>query len=205
MGRARGKLSKGQPKGSRSASGRKRDRTQESLTPCIGVARRRELYRLPANDVGEASAEERRKRRGRLETDTCDALGRAYIAGLLGAGEHAERRLLAGRKIAAQYWRVLGFPTLDSLARFQPQHPSQPMDPKLERIREDALNIALDMVRARGRDVRRCFDQLVIDPNPDHGPLWLDTIVWAYRQHRTPTERDQTSLSLALEGLDAIA
>lgn len=167
--------------------------------------RRRDLYRVAATQVGEVSADERSKRRGRQETDTCDALGRAYCAGLLGAGERADRRLQAGRKIAAQYWRVLGFPTPDSLARFQPQQPSMPLDPKTERIREDALTTALDMVRARGRDVRKFFDQLVIDPNPDQGPPWLDAMVGAHRERRAASERDTTALGLAMEGLDVLA
>lgn len=205
MGRPKHKLSKGQPKGARSASGRKRDRAVIHVLPCEGVMRRRDLYCVAATQVGEAGADERTKRRGRQETDTCDALGRAYCVGLLGTGEMAERRLTAGRKIAAQYWRVYGFPTPDSLARFQPQPPSLPVDPKTERIREDALGTALDMVRARGRDVRKFFDQLVIDLNPDSGPPWLDAMVVAHRQRIAPASRDMTLLTLALEGLDTIA
>jgi hypothetical protein len=204
-GRPKGKLSKGQPRGARSASGRKRDRTPEVVTPCIGVARRRELFRLPVNDVGEATAEDRRKRRGQQETDTCDALGRAFIAGLLGRGDQAERRLQAGRKIAAQYWRAYGFTTPDSLARFQPQQPSGPPDPTADRIREDALNVALGLVRAKSRDHRRAFDQLAIDLNPDRGPGWLDRIVYAHRRQQRSSEGDYNLLRLAVEALDEIA
>ena len=189
MGRPKGKLTKGQPRGSRTASGRKRDRAPARIEPNIGVTRRKELYRVPAND-----------------TNTCDAIGRAYIAGLLSPNaEHAKTLLNAGRKLAGQYWRVLGFPTPDSLARFQPQAPWTPMDPKVEKIREDALNVALSMVGARGRDVRRAFDHLVIDPNPDYGPAWLDAIVFAHRTNNRATERDYAMLRLAIEGLEAIA
>jgi hypothetical protein len=205
MGRSKGKLSKGQPRGSRSASGRKRDRSPAAAVPCEGVQRRRELYRLPANDVGEPDAKDRQRRRGALETDTCDALGRAYCAGLLGGGDQAQRRLLAGRKIASQYWRVYGFSTPDSLARFQPQHGAGPINPDQERIREDTLNDGLSLARSRGRDVARAFDQLVVDLNPDQGPAWLDRIVYAHRCKKTAAEPDTNMLRLAIEGLDQIA
>jgi len=204
MGRKKGRLSRGQPLGARSASGRKRDRTPASILPSPGVVRRRELYRLPANDVGEAD-NDRTARRGKQETDTCDALGRAYTAGLLGSGGKAQQMLLAGRKIAAQYWRVYGFPTPDSLARFQPQQSCTPMDPAKERIREDALNDALALVRARGRTIARAFEMLVIDINPDQGPLWLDQIVWAHRHGKRATEGDYGWLAAAIEGLEAVA
>lgn len=188
MGRSKGKLSKGQPQGSRSASGRKRDRAPARVSACEGVIRRKELYSVAAND-----------------TDTCDAIGRAYTAGLLGSGEHAKTLLIAGRKIAAQYWRVYGFPTPDSLARFQPQQPSTPMDPEREKIREQALSDALDIIAKVGRDHRRCFDQLVIDMNPDCGPPWLDRIAYAHRRGISASEGDYNALRLAKEGLEAIA
>jgi hypothetical protein len=205
MGRKKGKLSKGQPAGARSASGRLRNRQPQVLEPSIGVMRRRELHGLPAKHTGEVSARDRKEREGKQETDTCDALGRAFCAGLLGNGRRAQDLLLAGRKVAAQYWRAYGFLTPDSLARFQPQGPVAAPDPERDRIREDALNDALGMVRARGHLVRRSFDQLVIDLNPDHGPAWLDSIVFAHRQGRRAAERDYHSLELAIEGLNEIA
>lgn len=204
MGRPKGKLSKGQPKGARSASGRKRVRAVQSLTPCDGVIRRRELYRLPANDTGEPDASDRRERRGRQETDTCDAIGRAYCAGLLGVGELADRRLQAARTIAARYWSILGFATPDSLARFQPQQPSAPRDEERDARREQALNDGLALVAACGRDVRVAFDHLVIDPNPDQGPPWLDAIVISNQGGYKAHDRYIAALERALVGLDAI-
>lgn len=204
MGRTKGKLSKGQPRGNRSASGRKRDRTPERQGPCEGIIRRRELYRVPANDDGKDEVEQ-------FYTDTCDALGRAYCAGLLGSGERAKDLLVAGRKIARQYWIVYADGTVSSnaLARFFPVEPRKPMSEEerdqADSIREQALTDALKLVRARGHDVRRYFDQLVIDVNPDHGPAWLDAIVWANRHHKTPSERDSNMLRLAVEGLEAVA
>ena len=208
MGRPKGKRSKGQPAGARSASGRKRDRTPavERIVPNIGVQRRRALYGLPANDTGSTiDAKVRRERRDSMETDTCDALGRAYCAGLLGTGRRAQDLLLAGRKIAAQYWRAYGFLTPDSLARFQPHSGGPPADPEKDKIREDALNDALGLVRGRGHNVRRAFDQLVIDLNADQGPPWLDQIVWAHKHGKRASERDYHMMSLAIEGLEAVA
>lgn len=189
MGRARGKPSKGQPTGNRSASGRKRDRTPLRIVPCDGIIRRREMYGAPANDM-----------------DTHDALGRAWQAGLLHNDRDRAKALLdAGRKIAAQYWRVYGFGTPDSLARFQPQEPRGIIDPTKERIREDALNDALGLVGRRGRSVRKYFDELVINMNPDHGPLWLDRIIFAHRRKERAGEQDYAWLRLAIEGLETVA
>lgn len=189
MGKAKRKLTKGQPAGRRSASGRIRDRQPRITPPNDGIIRRRAIYGAPADD-----------------RETYDAIGRAWIAGLLNPNpERAKELLDAGRKIAAQYWRVYGFLTPDSLARFQPQSPIGPLDPDKERIREDALNDALSLIAKRGRDVRRGFDQLVIDINPDHGPPWLDAIIFAHRRQQRASERDYAMMALAIEGLDQVA
>jgi hypothetical protein len=187
MGKA--KLRKGQPQGARSASGRKRDRTPRSIGPCDGIIRRREMYGAPANDM-----------------DTIDALGRAWQAGLLHKDrERAKQMLDGGRKIAGQYWRAYGFPTADSLARFQPQNAMGTPDPIADKIREDALNVALAMVQGRGRAVRKFFDQLVIDLNHDSGPPPLDRIIFAHRTKKRASESDYYWLKLAIEGLEQIA
>lgn len=211
MGRTKGKLSKGQPKGARSASGRKRDRAAVSVGPCLGVARRRAEFGLPANDVGESSPDA--TRRGKQETHTCDAIGRAYITGLLGSGQEAEDLLNAGRGMARRYWSTMGTTlTPDSLARFQPQDGtgdpmSQDERDERDRMREASLLAHLDLIDRMGRmrDVRRAFDQLVIDPNPDHGPVWLDSIIAAHRSKAQASARDYATLTLALDGLRAIA
>lgn len=206
MPRKKGKLSKGQPQGARSASGRKRDRTPLRVGPCEGILRRRELYRVPANDDADNDNGE-----GKFYTDTCDAIGRAYCAGLLGSGERAKDLLVAGRKIARQYWRVYvdGPISSNALARFFPVEPGKPMSAdereETDRIREQALRDALSMVEGKGRHIRRAFDQLVIDVHPDHGPTWLDAIVWANRHQKVPSARAAQVLAMAIEGLEAVA
>ncbi len=205
MARAKGKLSKGQPRGSRSASGRKRDRTPLRAVACEGVARRHELYRItPDND------NDRRKAKEGM-TDTCDALGRAYCAGLLGEGERAKDLLTTGRRIAWQYWRIYApqFGSPDSLARFQPSEPGKPQSDEdraeSDRTHEKALTAALATVRKGGHDTKRAFEQLVIDWHPDAGPAWLDRIVWAHRQHNQADARDKAWLGKAIEALEAVA
>jgi hypothetical protein len=47
MSRNKRKLMKGQPAGTRSLSGRKRDRTPLIVAPCMGVERRKALMGVP--------------------------------------------------------------------------------------------------------------------------------------------------------------
>lgn len=183
------RIRKSQPHGARSASGRKRDRTPERMQPCDGIIRKRAAYGFAANDA-----------------DYADAIGRAHIAGLLGDGDRAKDMVVAARKIAWQYWRVFRpeFGTPDSLARFQPQAPTHRIDPERERILEDAMNDSLDSIRKAGRNVRTAFDQLVIDMHPDHGPAWLDRIIFARRRDVQPDIRDMQMLQWAKDGLGVI-
>ena len=61
-----------------------------------------------------------------------------------------------------------------------------------------------DAVDAMGRNVRRCFDQLVIDVNPDHGPDWLDRIIYAERVRKPAVVTDRQHLRAALNALTAL-
>ena len=204
MGRAKGKLSKGQPRGARSASGRKRDRAPLREVACEGVARRHALYRVtPDND------NDRRKAKSGM-TDTCDALGRAYNAGLLGNDERAKDLLTAGRMMAWRYWRIYApqFGSPDSLARFQPSEPGKPMTDD-QRAESDAehekrLNEGQAAVRKLGHDHKRAFEQLVIDWNPDHGPAWLDRIAWAHHRKQLADRSDMAWLTKAVASLEAL-
>ena len=160
---------------------------------CEGVQRRQALYaRTPEGDGDRFDA-----------GNTFDAIGRAWSAHLLGRNADAKRD--AARLIAAQYWRVYGFPTPDSLARYQPTNGGGESDPLVEKIREDMLKDSLQTIQRYGRDVRRAFDQLVIDMNPDQGPAWLDRIIFARRQGRTPAEGDSNMLRLAIIGIELLA
>jgi len=192
MARPRGKLSKGQPRGSRSASGRKRvlvgEREATRVKPCDGVLRRYELYGVPANDTG-----------------TCTAIGRANAAGLLGVGERAERMVHAAERLARQYQKVRAIKDpRDSLARFMPQTAAAIDDPVRDRIVQDAFNDAMELVKDRGPAVALAFVSLVLDRNPDDGPAWLDRLVLSQATGVPARANDLRTLGAAIEGLEAV-
>ncbi|HEX7854461.1 MAG TPA: hypothetical protein VF503_12270 [Sphingobium sp.] len=201
MGRRKYKLRQGQPTGTRSASGRKRRRAEEErVEPSMGVMRKRAAY------GGMGSPE-----------DCCDALGRAHLSGLILAhvvanlpdqadpAAAAKEMLRVGRDVAWKYWRIYGFHTANALARFQPEGPSRRLDPLEEKALEDRLNNALDRVGRMGHQTRRDFDGLVIDLNPDHGPQWLDDVIFSHRAKRQAEPRDLGRLNRAMEALAALA
>jgi hypothetical protein len=173
-------------------------RTPQIDKGCDGVIRRRALFGIYAEaSDGEAILVD--------ASQTFDALGRAWSAGLLGEPDRANRYRDSGRAIAAQYWRIYGFLTPDSLARFQPISGGGIGDPEKEKAREDALNRALASVQSEGASVARAFSQLVVDMNPDHGPAWLDRILFAKRKGEEPSEADMAMLDRALTALSVVA
>lgn len=136
--------------------------------------------------------------------DGCDAIGRAYRAGLLGDGSEAKAMLDLARAIAAAYWVAyeqgryqcaLGDRSFGNVAA---------IDQAAVKRREEWLNECLDVVNRMGRDVRRAFDQLVIDVNPDTGPGWLDAAIW-HRKRRIPVPSDaMPQLRRALDALEVL-
>lgn len=200
MGRRKYKLRQGQKLGARSASGRKRERASEYVPPSMGVMRKRAVY--GANGSPE---------------DCCDAIGRCHLAGLINAyvsthlpqildiEEGVKDLLKVARNTGWLYWRAYGFPDANALARFQPQGPSRRVDPEEEKVLEGRLNAALDAVNARGRSIRRDFDALVIDIHPDHGPKFLDELIFAHRAKREADPRDYARLKQALDALALVA
>lgn len=200
MGRKKYKLREGQAPGARSASGRKRARAEERVQPAPGVLRKREAY-------GAVHSPE----------ECCDAIGRAHLSGLILAHivqhcpevtepvEFAEQMLKTGRDVAWRYWRIYGFGSPNALARFMPEGPSRRLDPLEEKALENRLNDALDAVAALGHPTRRDFDSLVIDLHPDHGPLWLDQVIFAHRAKRQADPADYGRLTRALTALAVLA
>lgn len=138
--------------------------------------------------------------------DGCDAIGRAYRAGLLGDGQDAKAMLDMARSIAKAYWaayEVGGYfnPLADRAGGSMPS-----ISPEKARRREEWLSGCLDAVEALGRAQRRSFDQLVIDVNPDSGPLWVDRLCFAHRCSRMNIDpADAQSLEHALEALALLA
>ena len=163
---------------------------------CDGVQRRREEYALKVR-VGNVVKID--------ASQTFDAIGRAWSAGLLEAdGKDAAAMRDAGRDTAALYWRAYGLGTQDSLSRFVEGMGSGAGSSERERTLEGALNRRLDAINKLGRSARSAFDALCIDFNPDFGPSWLDTLIWHKRRHHDLPQREKAILDAALKGLASI-
>jgi hypothetical protein len=144
---------------------------------------------MPAFDKGTEHAQAMTALYGQ---DGSDAIGRAFRSGLLGEGSEAKALLDLARTVAKAYW------TAYETGRYT----CADIDHERIKRREVWLTGAMDAVTRLG--VRRAFNQLVIDPNPDSGPSWLDALCYAKRQGKPADPGDATSLRKALEGLDAI-
>ena len=138
-----------------------------------------------------------------------DAIGRAFASGLLGEPDQAKPLLDYARAIHAAYWQAYATTPVGSClsnAGASRLTGGDVVDFDAERIRrrERWLNETLRCVATMG--VRRQFDQLVIDVNPDHGPAWLDRLVWDKRTGRqTATPADHAALRAALDALEMLA
>ena len=135
-------------------------------------------------------------------TDNSDALGRAYRAGFLGTGNDAKKLLDTGRRVAKAYWRTyevgpIRCPFADRTGG------GTPMDSKREKEIENQLNDDLATVARMG--VRRQFEMLVIDANPDSGPEWLDRLLYADRRGKPLDIADLRTLRAAVDGLEMLA
>lgn len=138
--------------------------------------------------------------------DGADAIGRAYRAGLLGSGSEAKALLDTARKVSNAYWAAYevggAFCTLGD----KNHGGTAPVPPEVVRRREEWLNGCLDTVKALGHAKRRCFEQLVVDVNPDCGPHWLDRLCYAHRSRGVMIEpADATALENALTALAELA
>jgi hypothetical protein len=183
-------------RGNRTKSGRL-SKVQPIDKGCDGVIRRQAIY-----------AATRRLDDDTLAIDgsqTFDAIGRAWSAGLLGDDERAAQLRDGARKIAARYWVVFGeYGGADSLARFQPSAGNGPPDSESERRQEEWLNASLKRVTSLGRAYRDIFDAICLDINPDHGPLWLDQVIWQTKRGVSTTCRDAAAIERLVIALDAV-
>jgi hypothetical protein len=137
--------------------------------------------------------------------DGADAIGRAYRAGLLGDGSEAKALLDTARKVSNAYWQA--YETGRYRCTLSDRTGGSVVELNHERIRrrEEWLAEALDFVNGMGRDVRRAFDALCIDVHPDHGPAWLDSLVWHKQHHKPLPAAEQAFLQRALDALDLLA
>lgn len=125
----------------------------------------------------DAGTDQAQCRRAVFKGNGYDAIGRAFESGLLGwendrpSGE-AHIRLATARAIAAAYWPMLSVGALRCTLGDNNGGGGNG-DPARERWLTDKLRKADSM----GQRSRRAFDELVIDPMPDEGPVWLDRLI----------------------------
>lgn len=145
--------------------------------------------------------------------DGSDAIGRAYVEGLL--GEDALNLRNVARSIFRAYWPMLAVGR-EKCALGDPEgHANDDGEGREWLIdRERWLTDTLRKIDRMGAPTRRAFNQLCIDINPDCGPKWLDSLIWHWR--RRPTDRpvelhevvpaiDLAPLTMALKALAEIA
>lgn len=137
--------------------------------------------------------------------DGADAIGRAYRAGFLGQGSDAKAMLDTARSIANAYWQAYETGRITCTLADRTHGTVIDIDHAKVKRREEWLEDCLRMVNRMGHDVRRAFDQLVIDVNPDSGPKWLDNLLWADRHRKPQDPADIAVLRRALDPLDILA
>lgn len=138
--------------------------------------------------------------------DGCDAIGRAYQAGLLGQGSDAKAMLDTARRLSNAYWAAYGTGRIRCTLADRTDGGSGLDCPEKAQRREEWLSGCLDALNRLGVLHRRFFDNLVIDINPDQGPGWLDRLCYAHRTRSMMIEpADAQALSLAIEGLSELA
>lgn len=135
-------------------------------------------------------------------TDGCDAIGRAYRSGLLGEGNEAKALLDLSRKLSNSYWRAFETGAIRSAIAEKTSGSVIDLDNEKAKRQEAWLTESLRIVDGIG--IRRSFDQLVIDVNPDGGPVWLDNLILAKRAEKTADPIDEKRLRDAMDGLFAI-
>jgi len=136
-------------------------------------------------------------------TDGADAIGRAYQAGLL--GENADMLRDTARKIARAYWPMLEVGSYRCTLNNSFGGSSDDEDDGRGKRREDWLTSVLRRADALGRKGRRAFDELVIDIQPDSGPVWLDRVINAQKRRAEVPLNDAAQLRMAIEVLEAVA
>jgi len=167
---------------------------------CDGVIRRRAMYqrRTYIHD-GDGKLVDVKVD----DTQTFDAIGRAWSAGLLENDERDATVLRDQGRRYAELWvavmtRGPAVPQSsgDTLARYMPGRGSSPareagMSRELKRYHR-ALAI-------EGYAAREAIMSLCLDGRGDSGPYWLDRLIAG-----CATDRDRLTLSLAVKGLVAL-
>ena len=148
-----------------------RPRKTGKRTPKGRLSRSLVETRVPGNDRAERA-------KVAFGGNGTDAIGRAYERGLLGCmntqGQEAKAMLDTARSICRAYWQAYEVGPIR--CTFADRNSGGGRDDGFK-ARETWLNAMLDIANRGGSPCRVLFDALVIDINPDEGPLWLDRII----------------------------
>lgn len=138
-------------------------------------------------------------KREKFGTDGCDAIGRAYRAGLL--GEDGQALMRVGRDIFRTYWSTFGVGKIGCTLGERTGDGSY----MGEKRTEDWLNRKLDDIGPVGSGARLAFDELVLDDHFDAGPAWLDVLLFVKEHGGEPPPVPQAKLVLAIDMLRRVA
>lgn len=148
--------------------------------------------------------------RGRDHGQAVDAVGRAFLAGLLQHHVHpAETLRDAGRTLFKLYWvhyaalAPSGGLYRELVGRGVVGRPVEVESDRAAQL-EAALNRRLASLDACGRDIRRAVESLCIDHHFEFGPLWLDRLLAARRTGGVAGEEDRRRMAAAVHGLAVI-
>lgn len=136
-------------------------------------------------------------------TEGTDAIGRAFASGLL--GEDGNILKDHARKIFKAYWPMLEVGRYNCTLNDRSGRSNDNFDPEAIKAREKWLNEQLRIADRIGRTQRKLFDQLVINPNPDYGPAWLDSLIWHKARNKPFPASDHAALNMAIEVLRTLA
>lgn len=142
-----------------------------------------------------------------------DAVGRAYVAGLLDHPTINGAALRdAGRVLYQLYWShysKLGGTSTSALYRAMVSQgvvaSAAATDPERQNALERALNRRLAAIALHGRECRAAVESLCIDPHLDAGPMWLDRLIAAKASNALVDTADWARMRLAVRGLAEIA
>lgn len=182
--------------------GRKRKNRNTQRTPS-GQYSRAKLQPV----TFDKGTERTQARQAQFGNHGCDAIGRAYMAGLLGPrdSQNAIAMLDTARSLAKVYRRAYENAAYKPAIADKTGGSVIELDHERIRRQEENLRETLQFVARMGRGVRLAFDSLVLDDHPDHGPVWLDSLIWAKAHGKEPHPTAAAFLQRALDPLDILA
>jgi hypothetical protein len=131
--------------------------------------------------------------------DGCDAVGRAYRAGLLGELSEAKAFLDTARRIAHDYRRFYTVGPITCTLGDRNYGSTGLED--AERAQACRKRLHRDLTTIAGKGFAELFHDLVIVHRPDQGPDWLDRLIAANGIEKNMPLRDKVRIAKALEAI----